>query len=131
MAFGPDMTDEQFAEAARERGFAEHVAEEGPEGLIGRWVQFVAEVEEGYSLGLEDYRNDLDTRMILAEFGLDMMPAVQQADDQLRGLLTNLEEPLWREASESSFWLMGYPTNARGELLEDLRAEGLVGEGGE
>ncbi len=39
--------------------------------MIERWGKFVAEVERGYRFGLEDYRNDLDLRGIIAMLGLD------------------------------------------------------------
>ena len=39
--------------------------------LFERWRKFVEEVESGYKLGLEDYRNDLDIRGILRMLGLD------------------------------------------------------------
>ena len=38
----------------------------GARGLVRRWREFVEQVERGYSLGIEDYRNDLDVRGIIA-----------------------------------------------------------------
>ncbi len=43
----------------------------GGEGLVRRWRDFVAQVEKGYPLGLDDYRNDLDVRTLIAVTGLD------------------------------------------------------------
>ena len=65
------MTDEEMAAYLRENGYPEHIVRAGRAGLIERWAKFVAEVERGYKFGLEDYRNDLDLRGIIAMLGLD------------------------------------------------------------
>ncbi len=65
------MTDQEMAAYLRENGYPEHVVRAGRAGLIDRWGKFVAEVERGYRYGLEDYRNDLDLRGIIAMLGLD------------------------------------------------------------
>ncbi len=65
------MTDEEMAAYLRENGYPEHIVRAGRAGLIDRWGKFVAEVERGYRFGLEDYRNDLDLRGIIAMLGLD------------------------------------------------------------
>ena len=65
------MTDDEMVEYLRDNGYPEHIVRAGRAGLIERWRKFVEEVEHGYKLGLEDYRNDLDLRGIIAMFGLD------------------------------------------------------------
>ena len=90
-----------------------------------RWNQFVDEVERGYKLGLEDYRNDLDVRAVIALAGLDA--AARADDERLRGLLIATDKRVWESSHENPFWDFGYPKNASGDLLEDLRAEGLAG----
>ncbi len=65
------MTDEQMVAYLRDNGYPEHVVRAGRAGLIDRWRKFVESVERGYKLGLEDYRNDLDLRGIIAMVGLD------------------------------------------------------------
>ena len=60
------MTDAQVRHYLSENGYPEHVVREGRAGLVRRWREFVERVERGYSLGIEDYRNDLDVRGILA-----------------------------------------------------------------
>ncbi len=65
------MTDQEMAAYLRENGYPEHIVRAGRAGLIDRWGKFVAEVERGYRFGLEDYRNDLDLRGIIAMLGLD------------------------------------------------------------
>ena len=88
------------------------------------WGRFVALVEQGYPLGLDDYRNDLDLRELIAEAGLDSH--VKAADERLRQALAPARRPIWESDVPDAFWVLGYPRNASGELLADLRAEGLA-----
>lgn len=118
------MTDLEIAEFLRENGYPEHVAKAGKRGLIARYERFVDEVEKGYRLTLDDYRNDLDLRGILAQLGLD--EEVREADGRFRALLTGREYRIWESAPGDPFWDFGYPKNAAGELREDLEAEGLL-----
>jgi hypothetical protein len=108
----------------RERGAAEHIVREGGEGLVRRWRRFIEQVEKGYPLGLDDYRNDLDTRMFIAFAGLDGQ--VSQEDARLREILTGVDRPVWASEIPGAFWVRGYPRNACGELRDDLISEGFV-----
>lgn len=118
------MNDSELAAYLRENGYPEHICRAGRKGLLDRWKRFVDEVERGYKLGLEDYRNDLDLRGIIALAGLD---AEADADDRrFRSLLTATRDRVWESTHENAFWDWGYPSNASGELLADLKAEGLV-----
>jgi hypothetical protein len=121
------MTDPELQEYLRQNGYPEHVWRAGRGGLIERWRKFVGEVEHGYRLGLEDYRNDLDLRAVISLVGLD--PEVRDADSRFRDLLTARDRRVWESAGGDPFWDFGYPANAGGELLEDLRAEGLYESG--
>ena len=78
MSNKPHLTDQQIEEYLSENGSPPHVVRAGRAGLIKRWREFVGEVEKGYRLGLDDYRNDLDLRGILATLGLDDDPGVQE-----------------------------------------------------
>jgi len=94
------------------------------EDLLARWKKFVDDVERGYPLGLDDYRNDLDIRSEIAEAGL---AAKAQADDQrLKRMLGATKIKVWDSDVPHAFWVQGYPRNASGELLEDLQAEDLA-----
>ena len=56
---------------------------EGRAGLVRRWREFVEQVERGYRLGLEDYRNELDIRGILELAGA-VNEEVRALDERLR-----------------------------------------------
>jgi len=109
----------------RERGVAAHVLRAGADGLIARWRTFVEQAEGGYPLGLDDYRNDLDIRSLIAFTELDSEVAPE--DDRFRKLLIHTRQAVWESDTPHAFWVCGYPKNASGALLKDLRREGLAG----
>ncbi|MGH9719885.1 MAG: hypothetical protein ACRD8O_06705 [Bryobacteraceae bacterium] len=117
------MTDSELEVMLREHGYPDHVSRAGKAGIIARWKRFVEEVERGYELGLEDYRNDLDVRGIIALAGLSS--EVADLDARFLAQLTARDRRVWDNAADP-FWNFGYPKNASGELLEDLKAEGLA-----
>jgi len=118
------MTDPEIETYLRDNGYPEQIVRDGRAGLIRRWRDFVREVEHGYSLGLEDYRNDLDTRAIIELAGAEN-DEVRALDGRLRKLLTSTGVRVW-ESAPSPFWDFGYPSNSGADLLADLREEGLV-----
>jgi len=87
-----DMTDEEMNTYLRDNGYPEHIVRAGRAGLIERWGKFVDEVERGYRFGLEDYRNDLDLRGIIAMLGLD--EEVADLDRRFQALLTHRDKIL-------------------------------------
>jgi len=102
----------------------ESVIEMTDEELLERWKKFVDEVERGYKLGLDDYRNDLDIRSEIAEAGLATRA---QADDlRLKRMLGATKIKVWDSDVPHAFWVQGYPRNASGTLREDLEAEDLA-----
>jgi len=119
------MSDEQIQDYLRENDYPEHVVREGRAGLLRRWKEFVEQVERGYSLGLEDYRNDLDVRAILSLAGAED-DTVRALDERLKKLLVATDTRVWESMAGEPFWDFGYPRNAGPDLLEDLRAEGLI-----
>lgn len=118
------MTDQEMAAYLRENGYPEHIIRAGRAGLIDRWRKFVESVERGYKLGLEDYRNDLDLRGIIAMLGLDS--EVSDLDRRFEAMLISRDKRLWESSAGNPFWDYGYPGNATGVLLDDLKSEGLV-----
>ena len=106
------------------RGAAPHLIAGGAPGLVQRWREFVSLVQAGYALGLEDYRNDLDLRTLIALAGI--APDVAEDDARLLALLTRTDLEIWSSDAEDAWWTRGYPSNAGPVLLEDLRAEGIL-----
>ncbi len=119
------MNDAEIVDYLRENGYPEHLVRDGRAGLVRRWREFVEQVERGYRLGLEDYRNDLDIRGIL-ELARAVDGEVSSLDERLRALLAPAARRVWESGPGQPFWDFGYPSNAGGELAEDLKAEGLA-----
>jgi hypothetical protein len=117
------MTDQEMAAYLRENGYPEHVVRAGRKGLIERWDKFVGEVERGYKLGLEDYRNDLDLRGIISMLGMDQ--EVSEADRRFEALLSHRDKRIWESSGADPFWDFGYPSNAGRQFMEDIENEGL------
>jgi hypothetical protein len=119
------MTDAELTNYLCENGYPEQVCRGGCAGLVERWRKFVAEVDQGYRHHLEDYRNDLDLRGVLSIAGLD--DEVRDDDVRFEKLLTARDRRVWESAGADPFWDFGYPKNASGKLLKDLKSEGLIG----
>lgn len=120
------MTDSEIENYLSANGYPEHIVREGRAGLIRRWREFAGEVESGYTLGLEDYRNDLDVRAIIELAGA-VDQEIAALDDRLRKMLIATNVRVW-ESAPGVFWDFGYPANAGPQLMEDLRTEGLLSE---
>jgi hypothetical protein len=118
------MTDEEIRDYLLDNGYPPHIVRGGRQGLVNRWRTFVSEVEQGYEFGLEDYRNDLDIRGVLRLIEAD--EEVIEADLRLRDLLVHTEQRVWESTDGDPWWDFGFPSNARSDLLRDLRAEGLA-----
>ena len=104
------MTDEEMTAYLRDNGYPEHIVRAGRAGLIDRWGKFVAEVEHGYQFGLEDYRNDLDLRGIIAMLGLDA--EVRDLDRRFEKMLTHRDKRVW-ESSAAEIPLLSTASSAR------------------
>ena len=118
------MSADLVREYLEDNGYPRHLVEGGRAGLIDRWREFVAEVEKGYARGLEDYRNDLDLRMII-ELAKAGDSEVRELDERLRKMLVPVKKRLWESGPGKPFWDFGYPRNASGPLLRDLKLEGI------
>ena len=118
------MTDLEIQDYLRDNGYPAHIVNDGRKGLPQRWREFVGQVESGYPLGLEEYRNDLDVRAIIQLAGVDD-DGIRALDERLKKILTATDVRVW-ESAPSAFWDFGYPRNAGPDLITDLREEGLL-----
>jgi hypothetical protein len=120
----------------RGRGCPDDVVAGGIEGLIAEWERIAGDVERGYSLGLDDYLNDLDTRQLL-EQALSFAPAAARealagrilaADERMKRCVAPTDECLWgRRVAEAegwtpdeNWWYFGIPRAPGSQLREDL-----------
>src|SRR3984957_11207877 len=108
------MNDAEIADYLDENGYPAHLVRDGRAGPVRRWREFVEQVERGYRLGLEDYRNDLDIRAILELAGA-VDDEVHAFDERLRVLLLPAKARVWESAAGEPFWDFGYPCNAGAE----------------
>jgi hypothetical protein len=119
------MSVDRCREFLEENGFPPDVVQEGRAGLIRRYREFVAQVEKGYPKGLEQYKGELEFRTILkqaqAEDG-----EVRELDERLQKMLKTSKKRLWESCPSKVFWDFGYPSNASGELLRNLKWENLA-----
>jgi hypothetical protein len=118
------MTDSELEHYLRENGYPEHICRAGRAGLVSLWKRFVEDVEKGYRLGLEDYRNDLDVRALIEQVGMEK--EVQAYDKRFEAVLVDKDVRVWESSPGNPFWDFGYPKNASGELKEGLEDEGLI-----
>jgi len=112
--------DDSVRALLRDRGAAPHVVSGVADALIAGWKRFVDRVEAGYKFGLDDYRNDLDMRGLIEAAGL--ADRVAEEDRRFRAALTRTDVAVWSSDQPNAFWVNGYPANASGELLEDLKS---------
>jgi len=120
----------------RERDCGEHIIEGGLEGLVESWEKTVRSVEEGYSLTLDDYLNDLDARQLIAEAlpvaGDDQRAEIASrlagADQKMRSLTEPTKVCLWGEeiaeeegwTAEENWWYFARPIKADAEFLAEI-----------
>lgn len=77
---------------------AKHVVEGGAEYLIRQWRSLVGRLASKYTRGIDEFRNDLDGRSILAEV-LNRMP--EQGREQVAAELGLLDEDFRRRTLPS------------------------------
>jgi hypothetical protein len=123
-------------EFLKNRGCPEHVVQGGLRGLAEGWEEIVRSVEEGYSLGLDDYLNDMDGRQLLEE-ALHVAPAadkrellkrIRQADAKMQWLVKPAGRCLWGDetarqegwTAKKNWWFFSIPVHPGEELLGDI-----------
>jgi hypothetical protein len=127
----------------RERGSGQPVIEAGLAGLVESWENVVNAVDEGYTLGLDDYLNDLDVRQLL-EGALAVASAaqrqtwtsrLQRADEQMQLLVKPVAGCLWGEevaeeegwTPKNNWWYFSRPRRGNPDFLAEI-AEALGDE---
>jgi len=130
------MSDDAVRDFLREKGCAHQVVERGLAGLVENWEKVVQSVEDGYSLGLDDYLNDLDARQLLEE-AMSVAPMndlakfedrIQQADDQMKGITRRTSVCLWSDevaeeegwTPKRNWWYYARPIEAGAELQMEI-----------
>jgi hypothetical protein len=133
-------TKDPVGEFLRKRGCPEHVVRGGLLGLAENWEEVVRSVEDGYSLGLDDYLNDMDGRQLIEE-ALRIAPArdketvlkrLRQADAKMQWLVKPAGRCLWGDetarqegwTAQKNWWYFSIPTRPGEELLGEIDETG-------
>jgi hypothetical protein len=126
-------------EFLRKRGCPEHTVRGGLRGLAESWEEVVRSVEEGYSLGLDDYLNDLDGRQLLEE-ALVVAPSqqkksalqrIRRADAKMQTLVRPAGRCLWGDetarqegwTAKKNWWYFFLPIKAGEDLLAEFEED--------
>jgi len=120
-----------------ERGCPDDVVEAGLEGLVEGWERTAGEVQRGYSLGLDDYLNDLDGRQLIAELrdafpgaaSPTLLERIAAADALIEQAVSPVDECLWGEeladregwTAEDNWWYFRLPRNPGSQMREELQ----------
>jgi hypothetical protein len=132
-----DMKEKDpVGEFLRKRGCPEHVVRGGLRGLAESWEEVVRSVEEGYSLGLDDYLNDMDGRQLLdetlaaapAEGKKNCLKQIRQADAKMKTLVRPAGRCLWGDetarqegwTAKKNWWYFSRPIHPGEELLAEI-----------
>ena len=130
------MTVAETREFLRARGCPEPVVSGGADGLVEEWERVVAQVEQGYPLGLDDYLNDMDGRELIAA----LMNAVARAltpvqkrrlvaaDERMRAAVQPLAHCLWGDRlaaangwdATRNWWYFSRPARPGPDLAQEL-----------
>lgn len=120
----------------RETGCGEHVIAGGLAGLVTNWERTVQAVADGYTLGLDDYLNDLDARQLLEEALTvataaqleDAAQRIERADELMQSVTEPTEVCLWGDevaqeegwTPQENWWYFARPRQADDELLAEI-----------
>ena len=61
------MKDDEVRTRLRSMGTSEQVIAGGLDGLVSKWEAFAREIEIGYKLDIDSYRNDVDVRQLIED----------------------------------------------------------------
>jgi hypothetical protein len=128
------VSADDVRELLRARGCPESVVSGGLEGLVGDWQAAVEQAERGWSLGLDDWLNELDGRQLVADV-LEVASShertratrrLEALDARMRDAGERVERCLWGERVASAhgwnpadeWWYWTLPRH-RGQALRD------------
>jgi ribosomal protein L16 Arg81 hydroxylase len=105
------------------------------QGLLDGWRHFVIQVEQEYEYSIYEYTNDLSIRDLLKEI-LSKAPQtlrekliqeIRMWDNRFQEATQEISRPVVPRADHDlPSWWFRIPRNLKGELAEDLRAEGVL-----
>ena len=124
-------------EFLEQRGCPDFVVEGGLAGLLANWDRLAEQLEAGYTLGLDDYLNELDARQLLDDalpFATDderrsVRARLSLADARVRQLTRPIGRCLWGDKIASmsgwdparNWWFFAIPVDPGPELSADLK----------
>lgn len=130
------INDDPVRAYLRETGCGAHVVEQGLAGLVANWERTVQAVADGYTLGLDDYLNDLDARQLLEEAltvaTAEQHEAVAERIERADELMQSVTEPtvicLWGDevareegwTPQENWWYFARPRQANDELRAEI-----------
>ena len=102
--------------------------------LLNGWQNFVADVEGGYSFGIEDYTNDLTLRDLIEEIARGsadtlrekIISAVKPSDEKFRSITQTIKRPLFKVDSDELWWWFRIPVKLGIPLQGDLKVNGFI-----
>lgn len=113
------------------------IVKKGIFGLLKQWAEIVKECEQGYTLTINDFLNDLATRDLILDiiksqkedqsFVENVTSYIHHFDQNFKKLLIETDKCSWGSANAKDFpkkkywWYWGMIKNAKGQLLDDLR----------
>jgi hypothetical protein len=130
------VSDDAVRDLLRARGCPESVVAGGLGGLLEAWAEAVDGAERGWTLGLDDWLNELDARQLLAEALERAAPAERRRaqarlaalDERLRAVTERAPRGLWGERVAAAhgwdetthWWYWALPRRRGDALSEDL-----------
>ena len=126
--------DDEVRTRLQSMGTSEQVIAGGLDGLVSKWEAFAREIEIGYKLDIDSYRNDVDVRQLIGDLithvptiPKEKIRRIHKADDSVRQS-SKIAKCIWSDSiarkegwtAEKNWWYFIIPRNLGGELRGDL-----------
>ena len=100
--------------------------------MIQYWAEFLASVEKGYTLTIDDYTNDIYNRYLLEEeivklpklIGDKARNIIEPMDEEFKKLTNPIKESLWSE-KDAAWWWYRIPKKLIGELKKGVESQNI------